>query len=68
VKAFVRVLDPDGNRAVGRLELSSGLALLGLPLGGTEADELFDALNGNSLKRARLNFYDLKVTFQHLLL
>lgn len=45
----MRALDPDGNGAVGRLELSSGLALLGLPLGGTEADELFDALNGDDM-------------------
>lgn len=45
----MRALDPDGNGAVGRLELSSGLALLGLPLGGTEADELFDALNGEDM-------------------
>jgi hypothetical protein len=46
VAALVRALDPDGNGAVGRLELSSGLAKLGLPLGGAEADELFDALKG----------------------
>jgi hypothetical protein len=46
VAALVRALDPDGNGAVGRLELSGGLAKLGLPLGGAEANELFDALNG----------------------
>jgi hypothetical protein len=46
VAALVRALDPDGNGAVGRLELSGGLAKLGSPLGGAEADELFDALKG----------------------